>query len=214
VRARDVVLATNAYANPLGLLHHRVMPFHVYNIVTEPLSDARMAEFGWPGRENVYNARTLFWTMRPTADNRLLFIENDALYFRDIHRDHSHRPSEYRSHHRKLLELFPFMKEVRITHQWGGRIGMTLDSLPSIGRTARHGNVYYGMGYNGHGLAFAQLAGKMIAALMAEERSELTDHALIGRRLKGVPSASLAYLGINAYKLYYKLLDRWLAGGG
>jgi hypothetical protein len=49
---------------------------------------------------------------------------------------------------------------------------------------------------------------------MAGERSELTDHMLVNRRLWGVPSASLSYLGINAYKLYFKLYDRWLGMGG
>jgi len=214
VRADEVVLATNAYPNPLALQEHRVMPFYVYNIVTEPLTDAQLGEFGWPGRENVYNTKYLFWLIRRTADNRILFIENDALYFHDIRSDYSHRPREYRSHQKTLLETFPFMKDVRITHQWGGRIGMTLDFLPSIGCTGQHENVYYSMGYNGHGLAFAQLCGKMIAALMAGERSELTDHMLVNRRLWGVPSASLSYLGINAYKLYYRLYDRWLESGG
>lgn len=210
VRANDVVLATNAYVNPLGLHQYKVLPFYVYNIVTEPLTDAQLEECGWPERENVYSTNYLFWMMRPTADNRLLFIENDALYFRDIHRDYSHRPREYASHRKALLEHFPFMKDIRITHQWGGRIGMTLDFLPSIGCTGDHGNIYYSTGYNGHGVSFAQLCGKMIAALMAGERSELTDHMLINRRLWGVPSASLSYLGINTYKLYYRLYDRWL----
>jgi glycine/D-amino acid oxidase-like deaminating enzyme len=214
IRADEVVLATNAYPNPLALLHYRVMPFYVYNIVTEPLSDAKLDEFGWPGRENVYNTKYLFWLIRRTADNRILFIENDALYFRDIRRDYSHRPREYQSHHKTLLETFPFMKDVAITHQWGGRIGMTFDFLPSIGRTGKHDNLYFSMGYNGHGLAFAQLCGKMIAALMAGERSELTDHMLVNRRLWGVPSASFSYLGINTYKLYFRLCDRWLALGG
>jgi glycine/D-amino acid oxidase-like deaminating enzyme len=76
-----------------------------------------------------------------------------------------------------------------------------------------HGNIYYSMGHNGHGLAFAQLCGKMIAASMAGERSELTDHLLVDRRLWGAPSTSLSYLGINAYKLYYRLYDRWLELG-
>jgi glycine/D-amino acid oxidase-like deaminating enzyme len=214
VRTDDVVLATNAYPNPLALHQYQVMPFYVYNIVTEPLTDAQWGEFGWPGGENVYNTRYLFWLARRTAEDRLLFIENDALYFRDLHRDYSHRPSEYRSHHRTLLRCFPFLKEVRITHQWGGRIGMTLDFLPTIGCTGEQRNLYYSMGYNGHGLAFAQLCGKMIAALMAGERSELTEHVLVNRRLRGIPSASLSYLGINAYKLYFRLYDRWLGAGG
>ena len=106
--------------------------------------------------------------------------------------------------------MFPFLKDIKVEYQWGGRIGLTFDFLPSVGRTGKHDNIYYSMGYNGHGVAFSQLAGQMIAALMADERSEITDHTLINRKLLGVPSASLSYLGINAYKLYYKLYDQLL----
>jgi len=193
VRAKDIVMATNAYVNPLGLHQYRVFPFYVYIIVTEPLTQAQMDEFGWPGRENIYGTKYLFCSYRPTVDNRFLFIENNAIYFHDIHKDYSHRPREYKSHHKKMVKMFPFMKGVRISHQWGGRIGITLDFLPSVGRTGKHSNIYYSMGYNGHGLAL-----------------ELTDHMLINRRLWGVPSASLSYAGINSYKMYFKALDLWL----
>jgi hypothetical protein len=64
------------------------------------------------------------------------------------------------------------------------------------------------VGYNGYGLAFAQLAGKMIAALMAGEKSDLTDHILINKRPWGVPSAFVTYVVCNACKLYFKLYDR------
>ena len=214
MRTRDIVMATNAYVNPLGLHQYKVWPFYVYNIVTEPLTDTQLEEFAWPGHENIYGTKYLFWMLRRVAGNRLLFIENDALYFHNINSDYSHRPREYSSHRKTFVKNFPFMKDVKITHQWGGRIGLTLDFLPSVGRTGKHRNIYYSMGYNGHGLAFSQLAGKMIAALMAGERSDTTDHMLIDRRLWGMPSASLSYLGINAYKLYFKLFDRWLDLGG
>ncbi len=40
VRAQAMVLATQAYPNPLKLFHYRVLPFYVYNIATKPLSPA------------------------------------------------------------------------------------------------------------------------------------------------------------------------------
>lgn len=209
VRARDIVLATNAYSNPLGLFRHKVLPFYVYNIATEPLSRQQMDAFHWSGRVPVFNHKNLFWTLRLTADNRLVFIEVDAPYFYNVDRDYSHRPREYKSHHRLLTKMFPFLRGIKITHQWGGRLGMTLDFLPSIGRMGKHGNIYYSMGYNGHGVAFSQVAGKMIAGLMAGEESELTDNMLINRSLWGIPSASVSYFASNGYKLYFKLCD-WL----
>jgi len=213
IAADEIVLATNAYANPLGLFKRRVLPFYVYEIATEPLTDSQLDRFRWQGRFTVCSLKNLFWTLRLTVDNRLLFIECDGLYFYDIDRDYSHRPREYKSHHRLMTKLFPLIKDARITHQWGGRVGMTYDFLPSIGRTGKHDNIYYSVGYNGHGLAFSQLAGTMLAELMAAEKSDLTDHFLINKRLWGVPSAALTYLGINSYKTYFRMCD-WMLDVG
>ena len=210
VRARDVVIATNAYGNPLRLFHRRVLPMYVYNIATEPLTQGQLDEFHWKDRTIVFNPKHIFWVLRLTADNRLVFIYNNALYFYDIEHDYSHGPREYRAHYKILVKMFPFLKGIKVTHQWGGRIGMTLDFMPSVGCTGKHKNIFYGLGYNGHGVAFCQLAGKMIAALMAHEKSEMTDHMLMNKRVLRLPSAALAYLGINAYKYLYKMEDRLL----
>jgi len=209
VKARDIVMATNAYTNPLSLFEGRVLPLYVYNIVTEPLTQSQLEKFQWPGRAIVFNTQHLFWVVRLTADNRLVFIYNNALYFYDRDKDYSHCPGEYRRHYELLIRLFPFLKGIDVTHQWGGRIGMTLDFLPSVGCMGKHRNIFYGLGYNGHGVAFSQLAGKMIAALMAGEKSGLTDHALINRRSLPLPSSLIAYIGINGYKFLYKI-DDWI----
>jgi len=213
VRAGAMVLATQAYPNPLKLFHYRVLPFYVYNIATEPLSPRQMDELQLPGRENTFNAQNMYWAVRPTADNRLIFTECDALYFYHIERDYSHWPRAYESHQRLLVKKFPFLEGVRVSHRWGGRLGITLDFLPSVGRAGRHGNIYYSGGYNGQGFCFGQLAGKMIAALMAEEKTELTTNMLINRRLLGVPSALLTYLASNGYKVHFRLWDRLLERG-
>jgi NAD(P)-dependent dehydrogenase (short-subunit alcohol dehydrogenase family) len=110
-----------------------------------------------------------------------------------------------------MVRKFPFLSGIRMTHGWGGRIGITLDFLPSVGCTGKHGNVHYSAGYNGAGLAFAQLAGQMIAARMADEKSELTENLLNDRTLLGVPSAFLTYIGCNAYKGFFWFNDRILS---
>jgi len=209
-RAENIVIATNAYSNPLGLFRYKVLPFYVYDIVTEPLTQSQMDALHLPGRENIAGTKHMGWGMRFTADNRLLFTEVDAFYFHNIDRDYSHRPSEYRSHYQLLIKKFPFLKGIKVTHQWGGRVGMTFDFLPSVGCMGKHRNIYYSGAYNGYGLAFSQLAGKMLAQLMASEKSELTDHILINRRIWGVPSATVTYLACNGYMWFLKIGDRLL----
>lgn len=213
VKAESIIMATNAYSDPLGLFRHKVLPFYVYDIVTEPLTQSQMDALHLPGRENIAGTKHLGWGLRFTADNRILFTEIDAFYFHNIDRDYSHHPGEYQSHYKLMIKKFPFLKGIKVTHQWGGRVGMTFDFLPSVGCMGKHRNIYYSVAYNGYGLAFSQLAGKMLAQLMASEESELTDHLLINRRMWGVPSATMTYLACNGYMWFLKTGDRLLDFG-
>ena len=207
IRTASIVMATNAYGNPLGLFRHKVLPCYIYDIVTEPLTQAQMDEFNCPGRENLMGSKNIFWAARFTADSRLLFTDDNPMYYRDIDRDYCYDPMPFRRDYNMMIKKFPFLKGIKITHQWGGRIGITLNLLPSIGCTGKHGNIYYSMGYNGHGVAFSQLVGKMLAELMSGEKTELTDHVLMNKRLWGIPSKSAMYIGTNSYKLYLQGLD-------
>lgn len=79
-----------------------------------------------------------------------------------------------------------------------------------ITRAPEYTALYYAMGYNGHRMAWAQIAGKIILALMDEEKSVLTENDAINKFAPGVPSAALTYLAVNILRSYYKLLDKWL----
>jgi glycine/D-amino acid oxidase-like deaminating enzyme len=61
---------------------------------------------------------------------------------------------------------------VAITHRWSGSMGFTPDRLPVIGPVPGRDGLYIAGGYSGHGLAFAFLAGRMIAQLIAGGTTE------------------------------------------
>ena len=213
VRSPVIISAMEGYGSDVMSMRRHILPFQSGMVATEPLSPATWSEIGFASRPVLADYSRWSTYMQRTADNRLVFINNDARYFYDLERDYSHHPKDYRSHFKLLVKLFPFLKGIKMTHHWGGRIGMTLNFLPSIGRIGKHKNVFYSMGYNGHGVAFSQLAGKMLAELLAGDQSELTNHMLINKRIFGIPSALMSYLAINGYKFTYKI-DDWLLSIG
>jgi glycine/D-amino acid oxidase-like deaminating enzyme len=56
-----------------------------------------------------------------------------------------------------------------------------------------HENIYYGVAYNGEGVAFAQTAGRIISELMAGEQSELTDLFVVNRDIPYVGPAGIRF---------------------
>jgi len=210
IRAANIIMATNAYNNPLKLNRFKVTPLYIYDIVTEPLSQAQLDEFNWPGRENVLGSKNIFWAARLTADNRLLFTDDDPMCYLDIDQDYSYNPKPFERINEFMLKKFPFLKGIKVTHQWGGRIGVSFDLLPTMGSTGEHGNIYYSMGYNGHGVAFSHIVGKMFAEMLSGEKTELTNNVLPNKRALGIPSKSLTYFGIKSYVQYFKMLDLFM----
>ena len=67
---------------------------------------------------------------------------------------------------RQLVQTFPELRGVPITHTWTGKLGITFDLLPHIGR---EDGVHYAFGYGGHGLSLATYLGVEIGKLLSGE---------------------------------------------
>ena len=48
--------------------------------------------------------------------------------------------------HGQMVEMFPRLSDVKVTHAWSGYMGFTFDFLPKIGL---HDGVHYAIGCNG-----------------------------------------------------------------
>jgi glycine/D-amino acid oxidase-like deaminating enzyme len=96
-----------------------------------------------------------------------------------------------------VRELFPALKDVRFTHEWGGPVSVPLDMAPAIGY-AGDKNVVYSLGAVGHGVSMTQLNGLTIADLILERKTDLTDVFFVNRRTIPWPPEPLRYLAGKA----------------
>jgi glycine/D-amino acid oxidase-like deaminating enzyme len=96
-----------------------------------------------------------------------------------------------------LIELFPVLSDVAITHTWGGPIGIARDWCASVGLDAATGIGWAG-GYVGDGLSTTNLAGRTLADLITGQDSEITRLPWVGHRSPRWEPEPLRWLGINA----------------
>lgn len=156
VTCDHVILGANGYLGALEpKVAARVMPINNFIIATEPLG-SRAAEVL---REDIAVADTKFvvnyWRMTP--DQRLLFGGGESYGYRF--------PDILKTVTKPMLEVYPALKDVNITHAWGGTLAITMNRLPCVMRP--HPNVLSASGFSGHGVALATLAGKMMAEAVA-----------------------------------------------
>ena len=198
VTADYVVLGCNGYLERLEpRVAGKIMPLNNFIIATEPLSEERQRSIN-PEDVCAYDAKFVvnFWKL--TGDGRMLFGGGEN-YTRRF-------PSDIKSFVRKrMLPLYPQLADARIDYGWGGTLAVTMNRMPSFGRLDP--DVFYALGFSGHGVQMATLAGKLIAEAVAgtAERFDV---------MARIPSPTfpggtlLRWPGLVVGMLYHALKDR------
>ncbi len=163
VTADHAVLATNAYTFSTGRLARRVSALRVHLFETRPLSQEQLAELDWRGREGVYTAHEVLASYRLTAQGTIIGGSGTAGIAYGDRLPPAHDPKAFQKIERAFRDRFPALRGHPLASLWGGWIGLTFDFLPAIGVEGTHGNVVYGVGFAGHGLAQATLIGELLA---------------------------------------------------
>lgn len=193
----QVILACNGYLGALdGGVAARVMPLNNYIIATEPLGRAFPEIL--PRNTAVADSKFVVNYWRLDAERRLIFGGGESLSYRF--------PKDITALVRpNLLSVYPQLKDVRITHGWGGTLAITMNRMPCFARPAP--NCLSVSGYSGHGVAMATLAGRLMADAVAGQAEGFdTMRALPSRPFPG--GALLRSPLLWAGMAWYGLRDR------
>ena len=154
--SRDVLVATNAYTDGAApALRRRIIPIGSYIIATEPLPEDLAREIS-PNRRAYFDTRNFLSYWHVTADRRLLWGGRVSFFPTTVDKT-------ARLLHRRMLEVHPQVAGYRVEYSWGGKIGMTFDRMPHIGRS---GGVMYAMGCCGSGVVLLHWLGTRAAEWM------------------------------------------------
>lgn len=196
IKADRVVIATDAYSGPLlPALERSLLTVSSLQIATAPLP-ADIGASILPTGACLSETRKVAIYMRRGPEGQLLIGGRgpigggmpDALY-RDLHK--------------RLVEIFPAIRDIEVEYRWQGRVGLTIDELPHLHEPEP--GLHIGLGYNGRGVAAATTMGRVIADRIAG--GELAD-AIPVTKLSGVPWRFVRQPMLTAAVGYYRLRDR------
>jgi len=198
VRAEVVVRATEGYTSTLPGTHRTVVPLYSLMIATEPLPAAAWEQIGWSGRETVAAGGHLFVYAQRTLDGRVAFGGRGAPYHfaSRVRPGYDRHDRVHRGLRDALAELLPAAAHARLTHRWGGPLGVARDWSASVGLDRASGLAWAG-GYVGDGVAAANLAGRTLADLVTGADSELVRLPWVQHRSRRWEPEPLRWLGIN-----------------
>jgi glycine/D-amino acid oxidase-like deaminating enzyme len=199
VQARYVIRATEGYTPVLQGEHRTLAPVYSLMIATAPLPDDAWAQIGLARRQTFNDLRHLIIYGQRTADGRLAFGGRGAPYHLGsaVRPAFDRVPAVFNALRRTLAELFPVLGDVKVTHGWGGPLGVPRDWCASAGLDRATGLGWAG-GYVGDGVATTNLAGRTLADLITGTDSEITRLPWVGHRSPRWEVEPLRWLGTNA----------------
>ena len=197
IEAGFLVLCGNAYLGRVEpRLFRRLAPVSSYILATPPLSDEQVADL-IPNRDTVAGTDWVLDYYRIDDDNRLVF-GGRATYSGIEPRDLGQFV------YKRMVRVFPQLKDTKPDYAWGGSIGITVDRMPHFGRLGT--KCYFAQGFCGHGVAATQVAGRILAEAVFGQATRLD---LMTRFKHPIfPGGRFRHALLSMAMLYYRLLDQ------
>jgi glycine/D-amino acid oxidase-like deaminating enzyme len=175
VRARGVLLATNAASLELSGLAKRAQAKFTLAVATEALSEEQFGQVGLAEGKPFYTVDLPYLWGRVVWRNRVIF--GSGLVHLEDWRElltldvASGQTAELMGQLEKRVHgLHPALRDVRLSHRWGGPILIADKWQPVFARHAENRNVIMLGGYSGHGVALSVYLGAWAAEAMLGRR--------------------------------------------
>ncbi len=196
VTARDIIVATDGYSGKIvNELNKGVLPISARIIATEQLPESLLNAI-IPKDRMVFDTSNFLYYFRRTPDNRMIFGGGDI------------RPnlgdSVYQSVYNAMVTTMPKLAGSKIDYQWGGFIGVTMDTFPVIGRSKE--GAYFATGYSGHGASLSTLFGKLLAQWIVT--GDAGGYRFEKECLKTIPFYNQKTMLVNLAHIGFKVLDK------
>ena len=157
IQCREVVIATNGYTGDLTpRLKRRVVPVASHIIATEPLPMPATELI--PELRSVADTKRVLTYYRPSPDGKHLIFGGRARF--------TAAPPEVSAPvlYQYMIDRFPQLKGIRITHVWTGNVAFALDYMPHMGTDQ---GLHYLLACNGNGVAMMTYLGTQTAKKIA-----------------------------------------------
>lgn len=212
VRAKAIVLGTNGYTPKLGYFKSSVFPLHSHMIATEPLSAEAWSRIGWTDIAGFSDDLDRIAYASLTPGGSVVFGGGSNAAYAYLYGNRTSYPgspesaeASFKAVRDRLSAYLPDSMNLKISHRWTGTLGITMSRVCTMGVRGEHKNVYHALGYSGHGVTLANLAGKVLCDLYSDNHDPWRALPFYQRSMAYIPPEPFRWVG---YQLFTRITGR------
>jgi gamma-glutamylputrescine oxidase len=212
VQAKAIVLGTNGYTTRLGYFRDALFPLHSHVFATAPLTAEQRAEIGWKayaGYSDDYD-RISYSTL--TNEGNIVFGGGSNQSYAYLFNNRTAYPgtpdsaaSSFRKMESTMYDYLPASKKLPIIHRWTGTLGITLKRNNLMGVRGDNRNVFYAIGYCGHGVTLANIAGQVLTDMYSGDDERWRGLPFYHATYAPIPPEPFRWFG---YQMFTKLTGK------
>jgi glycine/D-amino acid oxidase-like deaminating enzyme len=175
IRAKRVLIATNAESLELSDLSGGAEPKFTLALATEPLPEEVLREVGLASRRPFYTVDLPYLWGRPLHENQVIFGSGlvHLNHWSELHAlniSSGEAGGLMRLLESRVQALHPTLDKIQFTNRWGGPILIAEEWTPVFRYHLRSKNIIVLGGYSGHGVALSVYLGRWAAEILVGQR--------------------------------------------
>ncbi len=201
VRAKAIVLALNGYTGKLGYFRKAYFPLHSHVFATAPIPPDRLHALGWYNSAGFADDLNRISYATTTREGHMVFgggsnrsydyLFNNRTTWRGNIEPAIHAMSQ------TLHKYLPDTAKIPIAHRWTGTLAISFLRNCSMGVRGADKNVYYALGYSGHGVTAANMAGRVLTDLYAGDGETWRGLPFIQAEFAPIPLEPFRWIGYH-----------------
>ncbi|MCI0714359.1 MAG: FAD-binding oxidoreductase [Chloroflexi bacterium] len=206
VRAKAIVLATNGYTGKLGYFRKALFPLHSHVFATAPLSVDEQKSIGWHTTSGYSDDVNRISYSSLTPDGRIVFGGGSNQSYAYLYNNRTAFPGTpdgarrgFEQMRQTMSDYNPRTTHLPVTHRWTGTLGISLRRNCSMGVRGEYRNIYYSIGYNGHGVTLANLSGKILTDIYSGDDEYWRDLPLYETEFTPIPMEPFRWIGYQTF---------------
>lgn len=206
VRAKAIVIATNGYTSKLGYFRDALFPLHSHVYATAPLTAAQREQIGWGAIAGFSDDLDRISYGVITNEGNVVFgggsNESYAYLFnnRTAFRGSPYSaPRAFDVMTQTLDKYLPGSRPLPVSHRWTGTLGITLNRNTLMGVRGDDRNVFYAIGFCGHGVTLTNIAGQVLTDLYSGDTERWRGLPFFQPSYSSIPPEPFRWIGYQTF---------------